>query len=153
MNVRGIRRLELGLAVDPFTIATSTFQCTTGNHNQYLILSRAAGIAVKLPHATGSGTHLSFIVGTVCTTTPYYTITTNPTTDIQNGGVVIGIDNSATGKSFMSVAASSTIFTMNGTTQGGVTIGDWVEFVDIAANNWAVRASLIGSGSIATPWS
>ncbi len=150
MNARGMRRLELALPVDPLTLKAA-YQASSRDHNKFLLLSLAGGFTVTLPKATGSGTHLSFIVGVVSTTG--YVINTSPVTDILNGGVVIGIDNSATGKSFMSVAATSKTFTMNGTTTGGVTIGDWVEFVDISAGNWAVRASLIGSGGIATPFS
>ena len=40
-----------------------------------------------------------------------------------------------------------------GTTTGGAAIGDWVELVDIATNQWAVRGQLTHSGIQATPFS
>jgi hypothetical protein len=43
--------------------------------------------------------------------------------------------------------------TLNGTTTGGVSIGDWVEFEDILGTGWAVRGVVNQSGTEATPFS
>jgi hypothetical protein len=151
MNARAMKRLNLGLPNDPFSITTSTFQADISYHQRYLLLNRAAGIAVKIPAANGSGTLLTFIVQKVTTGSPFYVISTNPSTDNFQGSIAVNLDAS-TAEAFKTASNSNTI-TINGTTTGGVTIGDQIELVDIAAGVWAVTGSIIGSGSIATPFS
>jgi hypothetical protein len=41
---------------------------------------------------------------------------------------------------------------MNGTTTGGIA-GSYVEIIDVATGVFFVRAALIGSGTVATPFS
>jgi hypothetical protein len=90
-------------------------------------------------------------VGIVPTTTPFYVISTNPGTDIFAGSIGVNLDGS-TSTAFKSASTSNTI-TLNGTTKGGVTIGDTILLVDIQAGVWAVIGDIIGSGSIVTPFS
>jgi hypothetical protein len=71
-------------------------------------------------------------------------------TDKFVGAVYTGIDSEATGETFLSAAAND-VMTMNGTTTGGI-VGSWVEVTAIADDKYFVRGSLIGSGTIATPF-
>ena len=72
-------------------------------------------------------------------------------TDRFFGAVFIGIDSEATGETFLSSSGSNDVMTMNGTTTGGI-VGSWVEVTAIASAKYFVRGSLIGSGTIATPF-
>ena len=72
-------------------------------------------------------------------------------TDKFYGAVFIGIDSEATGETFAANASSNDVMTMNGTTTGGI-VGSFVQFTAIASAAYYVTGSLIGSGSIATPF-
>ena len=70
--------------------------------------------------------------------------------DVFVGGVYIGVDDAATGKSQRSDGSDNT-FTMNGSTQGG-DAGSYVEFEAAAALTWSVRGALLGSSTPVTPF-
>ena len=72
-------------------------------------------------------------------------------TDKFYGAVFTGIDSEATGETFAANASSNDVMTMNGTTTGGI-VGSWVECTAIGSAAYFVRGSLIGSGTIATPF-
>jgi len=71
-------------------------------------------------------------------------------TDKFYGAVYTGIDSEETGETFLA-AATNDVMTLNGTTTGGI-VGSWVEVTAIASAKYFVRGSLIGSGTIATPF-
>jgi len=112
-------------------------------------LNRAAGIAVTLPAATGSGAVYNFYIGT--------TITSNSTTikvvgnDIMTGTAIVANDGGDTASIFETAADSDTI-TFNGTTTGGVR-GALVELIDVAADTWWVRITGAATSTEATPFS
>lgn len=133
------------------SVNSATLVINSANIDSYngktIPLNRAAGITVTLPTATGSQAVLRFIVGTTFTSSGV----------IQ----VAGAADTMTGTALVSNAANSTVFgtlnasdtiTMNGTTTGGLS-GSYVELCDVASGDWVVRASLLGSGTIATPFS
>ena len=110
-----------------------------------------AAIAVTLPAATGSGAKYKFIVSVV--NTSGYTIQVT-TTDVMQGNIA----TNSTGDtpdlfSIWPTAADSDTVTFDGTTKGGVSIGDWVEFEDILAATWAVYGVATASGTEVTPFS
>ena len=111
-----------------------------------------ASLTVTLPASYGGGDSYHFIVSVVNTSN--YVIAVANSSDTIDGCIVNvdtdSVDNSATG--FASAAASDTM-TFNATTQGMLTIGDWVEVMDIAENQWTVKGVVSGSGTIATPFS
>ena len=74
-------------------------------------------------------------------------------TDLMKG-VILGDDGGALTTALVWAAgATDDTITLNGTTTGGVSIGDWVELEDITATAWAVRGVVQQSGSEATPFS
>ncbi len=157
MNARAMTRLMEGLPSKALAVTTSTFQADIQMHLTPIVLSRGAGVAMKMPRANGSGTILIVIQGIV-TTTPFNVITTNPSaTDLFAGSITTGVDNATTGKDWMTVAGASgsNTITLNSTTTGGATIGDQLYFIDIAAGIWAVAGSVIGvvGGGLASPFS
>ena len=72
-------------------------------------------------------------------------------TDKFFGAVYTGIDSEATGETFLSSSGSNDVMTLNGGTTGGI-VGSFVQFTAIASAAYYVTGSLIGSGSIATPF-
>ena len=72
-------------------------------------------------------------------------------TDKFFGAIYTGIDSEETGETFLSSSGSNDVFTQNGTTKGGI-VGSWVEFTAISSAAYFVRGSLIGSGTIETPF-
>lgn len=130
-------------------VTDSTLAVTAAAHDGKVVtLNRAAGIAVTLPAATGSGTKLQFIVGTTFTSSATIKVTGD---DIMTGLAVIAADTGNTTNSFETAADTDTI-TFDGSTTGGIK-GDSVELVDIAADLWYVRVVGSATGSEVTPFS
>jgi len=50
-------------------------------------------------------------------------------------------------------SVTGTIITLNATTTGGAARGSFITLIPLAANLWSVNGVLIGSGSVATPFS
>ena len=129
------------------TVTAATLAVTSDSNGQTINLSRAAGIVVTLPAATGSKAVYTFVVATAVTSNDYVIQVANAS-DTLNGLSSVG---GTTGAVFSTVAASDTL-TMNGTTTGGL-VGSYVQVTDIAANEYLVSAALVGSGTPATPFS
>lgn len=128
----------------------STLTITEATHDGKIVtLNRAAGIAVTLPAATGSGTSLRFVVGT--------TVTSNTSTikvvgnDTMTGTALMLADGGDTVNGYETAADSDTI-TFDGSTTGGIK-GDFVELIDIAADLWFVAVRGSATGAEATPFS
>jgi len=130
------------------TVTAATLTVTADAYNgQTINLSRAAGITVTLPAATGSNAVYTFEVATSVTSNNNVIQVANAT-DVMNGFSSVA---GTTGSVFSTLPASDTI-TMNGTTTGGL-IGSYVQITDLAAGYYLVQASLVGSGTPATPFS
>ena len=130
------------------TVTASTLTVTAADYNgQTINLSRAAGITVTLPAATGTNAVYTFVVSTTVTSNSYKIQVAN-STDVLNGNLLV---SGATGTTFGTLPASDTI-TMNGSTTGGLA-GSYVQVTDIAAGYYLVQGSLVGSGTPATPFS
>jgi hypothetical protein len=130
------------------TVTAATLAVTADAYNgQTINLSRAAGIVVTLPAATGTNAVYKFVVTTAVTTNNYIIQVANAT-DTMNGLASVA---GTTGSVFSTLPASDTI-TMSGTTTGGL-IGSYVQITDIAAGEFLVTAALVGSGTPATPFS
>jgi hypothetical protein len=142
--------------VPPVSLAAATLSLTQALHDGlYVIVNRAAGAAITLPAATGSGATFRIIVGTTLTSGTLAVAVANASdfmrgeayTFVTTVASTFGTTNTGT------VATESDTFTFNRTTTGLGTIGDFVEFVDIAPNVWAVEADYASSGTAATPFS
>ena len=130
------------------TVTTATLAVTADAYNgQTINLSRAAGIVVTLPAASGSNAIYRFEVATTVTTNNYIIQVAN-VTDVMNGFSSVA---GTTGSVFSTLPASDTI-TMNGSTTGGL-IGSYVQVTDLATGYYLVQAALVGSGTPATPFS
>lgn len=124
------------------------------HEGKVVTLNRAAGVAVTLPAATGSGARYELIVGTAVTSNSI-TVKVAASTDESMKGHALGADDDgegATGYTWMAEDADDTV-TMNGTATGGKVGDRWV-FTDIGSGLWHALGTLTQSGgSEATPFS
>ena len=137
---------------------TETGAITAATHaGRILLMGEDGGNAqavFTLPAATGTGNVYKFVVSVVNTSN--YVIQVSNNMQVLRGQVVTLNDSAAGGVdstiSWPTEAQSDTI-TLNGTTTGGVSIGDYVELIDISSNIYAVNGLLRASGTEATPFS
>ena len=135
----------------PVNSTAATLTVTSALHGGRVVtLNRAAGIAVTLPAASGTGTAYRFAVNT--------TVTSNTTTikvanasDVMTGTAYVVSDNTAAVLGYRTGATSDTI-TFDGSTTGGL-LGDYVEIIDVATNLFSVRVLSAATGTEATPFS
>ncbi len=112
-------------------------------------MSLLGSFASTLPAATGTGGIFTFKIGIVTTSGGGYVINTTGS-DVFSGCLNIAKAAAATA-GFISTANKT--LTMNATTTGGLTIGDWLQVQDIQTGVWSIHGLLTGSGTIATPFS
>jgi len=138
------------LTPSPVTI-TGDDTITVEEHAGRLIrLSAAAGQAITLPAATGSGVKYRFLVAT--------SITSNSTTikaasadDSFVGMALLGQDSADTVVQFDAVAGTSDTISLNGGTTGGI-IGMTIDIEDQAEGSFYVRVEGTATGTEATPF-
>lgn len=132
-------------------VTGSTVTLSAATHDSKVVtLNRAAGIAVTLPAASGSGVKFDLIVGTTITSNTS-TVKVANASDVMTGVALNAADGGDTAVMFETAADSDTV-TLNGSTTGGVK-GDRIELIDIATNLWYVRINGSATGSEATPFS
>ena len=130
------------VATDAITVAEHE-----GRVNLLAEVGGNALVTLTMPEATGSGNTFKFYIGVVNTSN--YVIAAL-TTDTLSGAIVMVTDGGDTIEAF-EVDGSDDKLTFNGTTTGGVTIGDWVEFVDCLDTTWCVYGVMTGSGDEVSP--
>jgi len=137
-----------------FVAGGSALTLTAATHGGATInLDTLTGTTVTLPAATGSGVRFRFLV-TVLATSNSHIVKVANSSDVMIG-VAFGtrVDSGNAVHAFPTVAASDTI-TLNRTTTGSVSLGEWIEVEDVATNKWGVRAFLTATGAaFATPFS
>lgn len=154
MNARAWRRFAQQLPNDVLQIATAGTTQLIGSEiaNRVIALNLAAGATVSFPRTTGSG--IVFWVTVLKVSTAGYVLNCDPTTDGFFGSISVNLTGStSTAFASGSVVSSCNVITLNGTTTGGSQIGDTLQFADIAPGFWAVSGDIIGTGSVATPFS
>lgn len=134
------------------TLTGDTTLTAASHEGKILLLGEVGGnaaLAATLPAATGSGGVYRFIVSVVNTSGYTIKVAGDDTMD----GAIISLQDAADTLVGWETAATSDTITLNGTTTGGVSIGDWIELIDIAADQWAVKGQTTSSGVEATPFS
>jgi hypothetical protein len=141
----------------PVNVTASTLTVTAAAHaGRVVTLNRAAGVAVTLPAATGTGNKYTFQLGTTVTsnTTTITTGVTGTGCDSYEGNALL--NDSATVTGYTTAAPGSTtgsdVITLNGSTTGGF-IGDIVDLTDIGAGLWLCKLVAKATGTAATPFS
>lgn len=132
--------------------AGATLAVTEALHDgKTILLDTLAGSVCTLPPATGSGAKFKFVVSVLATSASHKIQVT--TDDTMKGTVlVVDTDTAGTVTGFATASTSDTI-TLNRSTNGSVTVGEWIECEDIAADVWAVSGVISNTGNGATPFS
>jgi hypothetical protein len=135
-----------------YVAAGATKALTPANNNQTVKLDTAAGSAVTLPAATGSGCRFKFLVTLLATSAAH--IISAAGADVMIGAISgARIDSGNAVLGFAAQSTSNTI-TLNRTTTGSVSLGEYVEVEDVAAGIWEVTGFLTATGAaFATPFS
>lgn len=144
---------------DKIIAAGATKTLTVQDAGRVIKLDTLAGSVVTLPAASGSGARYSFYVGVLATSNSHKIQVANATdfmigivmgTRVDNGNAVLGFAAANSG----TVATNSDTITLNRTTTGSVSVGEWIEVEDVAANTWLVTGMLSATGAaFATPFS
>ncbi len=131
----------------------ASLSLTAAAHNGKTILfDTAAGTALTLPAATGTGARFRCVVS-VTVTSNDHTLACAGTDEFAGVVYQVDTDTTDTVAAYPALAADNfDIITMNGTTTGGL-IGDWYEVQDIASGVWALIGWQNGTGTVATPLS
>ena len=133
---------------------TAAFTFTPERHGgKITTLSLLAGFTATLPPAIGSGIKYRVNIGIVLTSNTYVIRVANGDDNFEGHIAIVNTDDNNLMEGFETTSNTSDTITINVTTQGGLTIGDWIEFVDVAANVWHVYGQLSGSGTLVTPFS
>lgn len=149
---------EINRATDVSTrlvnATATTLAVTVAAHDgKTVTFNRAAGIAVTLPAATGTGAIFRFVVTTAFTGAATIKVTTTDTMI----GLVLGLDGDGAPANAWTVGGTDDTITFDGAatpnmTQGGFA-GDMYEIQDIASALWLVRGFIKQTGTEATPMS
>ena len=139
------------------TAAGSTLTVTAASHSSIgrgglINLDTVTGSVVTLPAATGTGNIYRFRVSALATSNSHQIKVANSSDVMQGFAVVSDTDSSSAASMFMTTSTSDTI-TLNRTTTGSVTVGEYIEIEDVATGVFSVRAFLSGTGVVATPFS
>ena len=150
----------IGLGMRSTMIAAGATKALTAANNDNIIkLDTLAGSVVTLPAASGSGVQFTFYVSVLATSNSHiiYTASAN---GVGGSDVFIGliqgarIDSTNAPLTFAAQGTSNTI-TLNRTTTGSVTVGEYIVVTDVATNKWLITGSqLTATGAaFATPFS
>lgn len=126
--------------------ATATL--TAKQSGSTVLFDRAAGIVYTLP-APVVGLNYTFVVTTSITSNNAKIITDAATTFLM--GAVWNAVAAGTGTEFIADGTTIRTVTQNGTTTGGL-IGTMFNVYCVTATQWAVEGTVLGSGTIATPF-
>ncbi len=134
-----------------YVSAGSTKTLVDGDCGLSINLDALAGSVVTLPAATGSGKSYRFIVTVLATSNSHIVKVANATDTMQ--GIVYMLDDTGAAVVGFAAGATSDTITLNRSTTGSVSLGEWLELEDIAAGKWQVRGFLSNTGASATPFS
>lgn len=135
-----------------YQAAGSALTLTAANSKQVVKLDTAAGSVVTLPAASGSGVRFRFLVTVLATTNSHIVKVANVSDAMQ--GIIFSMDDTAANAvAFAAVAGTDDTVTLNRSTFGSVTIGEWFDVEDIAVNRWQVSGMISNTGTPATPFS
>ena len=152
-NVAGLGRPSTIIA------AGGTKALVASQNNNVIQLNTATGSVVTLPAASGSGVGYSFYVSVLATSNSHiiYTASAN---GVGGSDVFRGLINGSridSGNAVLGFAAQSTsnTITLNRSTTGSVTLGEYIDVTDVATNVWLIRSGMLSStgAAFATPFS
>lgn len=134
------------------TAGGSTLTLTSAHAGRTIRLDTAAGTTVTLPAATGTGNVFRFRVSALATSNSHIIKVANSSDVMQGFAMIADTDSLGAAYMFFSGATGDTI-TLNRSTTGSVTVGEYIEISDVGTNLFHVRAYLSGTGTPVTPFS
>jgi hypothetical protein len=139
-----------GMVTNPNVIdaTAATLTLTAQNNNATVLLDRAAGVTVTLPSPV-PGQRFRFIVATVTTSNAHKIITSAGTIFISGG---LYFDKALTITRYDGNTSTLVSINLNGTTTGGLTIGDVFDLTCVSATVWTAEGTVTASGTLATPF-
>lgn len=147
----GMLRRNFGPAT--FLAAGATRSLGPLDNEHTIKLDTLAGSIVTLPASIGAGARFRFLVTVLATSNSHIVKVANATDVIR--GIILGtrVDSGNAVLGFAAGATDDTV-TLNRTTTGSVSLGEWLEFVDHRAGFWDARGVLSATGAaFATPFS
>lgn len=140
------------LDLKPVAVTSSTVTLSHDTHaGRLVVLNRAAGIAVTLPAATGTGDVYRLHV--LATFTGASTIKVASASDEMQGNAVLFADSGATVVGFSAVDNDDTIDMFGTSNSTGGLFGAHYVLEDIASGYWRVEVISDAGGTEATPFS
>lgn len=137
----------------PLKATGSTLTLTVATHDGKLIpLDTAAGSVVTLPAASGTGARFRFYVSVLATSNSHIIKVANSSDTMVGIISTISDDAGAALKGYIAGATADTI-TLNRSTTGSVSLGEYIEIEDVATNLFLVRGVTSSTGTEATPFS
>lgn len=136
----------------PVVVTSSTVTLSPQTHaGRLVILNRAAGIAVTLPAASGTGDVYRMHV--LASFTGASTIKVASASDEMQGNAVLFADGGATVVGFSAADNDDTIDMFGTANSTGGLLGAFYELQDIASGYWRVSIVSDAGGTEATPFS
>lgn len=132
------------------TFSTTNATVVRDTHAEKVIrLSRAAGITVTLPAASGSGSEYRFQIPTSLSGTTK--IKAASSADVMVGHVQVDASLASNAPVSFTAGTTADTISLNGTTTGGK-LGDYFKLIDTAAGVWHVEGFIRATGASATPF-
>ena len=141
-----------------YVAAGAAIALTVKDHaGKTIKLDTLTGSVATLPAATGSGARFKLLV-TVVPTSNSHKLQVANANDFMIGSIMGISDDPATVKGWIAansgtVATNSDTVTLNRSTSGGVSVGEWIEVEDVAANTWEIGGNITQTGAEITPFS
>lgn len=160
-----VRSINVGVANSaqgPYTIATGTSAGSTltvnantqaSDYAKQINLDTLTGSVVTLPAATGSGLKFRFVVTVKATSNSHIVKVANSSDAMQGMIISTLVGTPTTNNIWPATAGTSDTITLNRTTTGSATVGEWIEVYDIATNVWQVFGVTTQTSGAATPFS
>jgi hypothetical protein len=146
------RALTLGSSVNarvPVLTGASVLTLTEAHSGQLIACGAAEDFVLPTITSSNLGLRYEFVVKTTATS---LTVTAAAAQLLHGGVSIMSTSAGAENDAFSADGTDDLIFTMNGTTQGGI-IGSHVIFWAQSTTAWIVTGNLIGSGTLVTPFS
>lgn len=140
----------------PLSVTGATVTLGATHVGRTTVINRAAGCAITLPAATGTGDKYRVVVGTTLSSGSLSAAVAS-SSDYMRGFALLANDTDGSASNFETantgtLATESDTITLNRTTTGIGTIGDQLEFEDIATGVWVVQVCAQANGTEATPF-
>lgn len=118
-------------------------------------LDTATGTTITMPTvgATGSGNTYLFVVTVLATSNSHVIQCTGNASDNFIGGIEAVLSGTPTTQNNWFAGADIDTITLNRTTTGSVTVGEWIRIRDVGVNLWLVEGEVSQTGTAATPFS